>query len=1410
MQTIKPPKLDGRRRSDLLDLLKRRVPHYTPEWPASDEKDPGVALLKIFSGIAETVIHRFNQVPGRNFIAFLDMLGIKLLPAQPSRVPLTFTLAEGTDKELLVPARSQAATAKTEAHEALPFETETNLLAVPSRLKTVVSIDPAADAIYLPPPGFLDAKRTTETRWSYKTVSSAPAGSRILQLDHITDLKEGDFLKIGETGTAEYAVVAGIAGTLVTVTDTLLHPFAVDTTVEKLADFTLFEGKNMQEHSLYIGHGEFFNVESTAKFTLSLNHSGVQAGVSPLEVSWEYWGEIAGEEGEGWRKFRAVDLTGGLSASGDVELVKPLEGEIKEKEVNGVKSRWIRCRVEEPLPSVVPRKLPLLDEVRFRVSSSGSNLLPDQAFYNEISLDLSKPFSPFGNEPRIFDRFAVATKEAFSKKGAKISLDFEIDPRIGAPAAIFEKPTGCRVFARGAGGRLMELQPSISPARWEDYGVPPGTALAHGSRPYINAYSSTVLGVFARAENGHLVECMISGDMSRWFDHGVPNEGVVAAFDPFAIHREKSSEPLPGTMMLTALASVSELLPVSVCVTGSDGHLHEFDRIAGSWKDHGKTAEGHRVDSSPYAVKSHGRAKVFVKGEEGRLWALDFDEGWHCYGAPPSSAVASRPFAGLSEDGSHARAYVKGSDGRLWEYDTGGGWSDRGVRIDSEPHGYIEYFEPGGGTSDSIDIFGRDIEGNLVRWYTEGGASGSETYQRPSHSRLFFSPFVLERAYLFSAGSNNTMIERELRSNTWNEYKDPNETSLTPSLSWEYWNRKGWVVIKGLEDGTANLLRSGSITFDLPDDIEASEVAGQESYWIRARIVAGDYGRESFTLAQESSFHGVTKAGTQLIAAKNTIRPPIVRSLAVSYELSAKKTPEALLSLNNLSFVDQTEASKTPGMHFAPFSRLEEDARSLYLGFERFFTGGPVRIFLAAGELPFSEAMKPKLQWRYSREIAWNELSFLDATEALIKAEILDLAAPSDFAARSLFGAYRYWIKGSLVKGAYEQSPRLEGIYPNTTWAVQAESIRDEILGSGDGRAGQTFSFFKSPVLEGENVRVRELLSEEEKTALLESLGEEAIHEVRDEKGAVTENWVLWREVPDFFDSAPQSRHYTLDRATGTLRFGNGTRGMVPPAGDDNIMAFSYQSGGGAEGNVTPGEVKTLKSSVGGLDKVLNPVAADGGADTATVDEMLEVGPAMISHRNRAVTAEDFEWLAKQASRKVARARCLPHTNNQNASEAGWVTVVILPDSPEARPYPSLELKRRVRDYLEAHCAATLAHRQHLHVEGPSYAEIGVLADVFAISIDTATEAERRVKAALEAFFHPLTGGPEGEGWEFGRHVTASDICALLEPIEGVDHVENVRFSRDGVIRGEIVEVERNVLVAGGTHEITIEIRKGG
>ncbi len=1461
-------KIEERKCSEIDELLKEFIPHYTPEWACSDENDPGIALLKSFSYMTESVVQRLNLAPQKNFIAFLDMLGIKRLPAQPARVPLTFMPAKGLEKDILIPERTQVdANIKINGQEELPFETEKNLLAITSQLKKIVAFDPAKDAIYIPPQDFLDLERKRNILGSYKAVTSTLTFTKHIQLNYADGLKKGDFLKIGGDDACEYKEINKIDTTVIEVTDEFKSDFPVDTPVEKVTKFSLIEGKDLQDHCVYIAHKDFFNVKSTLTFTVYItHHRDTEVGITPLDVSWEYWGEVKSEDGGGkgedWHKFVIVsDSTDELTRSGVTTLSKTTQGEIKEREINGKKNRWIRCKLNKNFTNDKTWKLPELDNIQFQVSSGGSTLVPDLAFYNDTQLDITQPFKPFGEEPKLLDTFAISSKEVFSKKGAEIKIKVEVEERRipGAPSGILYYKK-IKVFFPGIFGKLLEVEidPGGAKEIWTELENPPDTNLQVSSMPSAASYAITCeesvssdpakfISVFVIAENVHLYEIIYDGiRWGKWIDRSLdseaPNFEIDKQFDPASIICNNA---------------------VSAFVVGLDGQLYEFKRSLnepkGKWFDHSKPGNV-PLDSSPcvdgyisYDSKSYlfeNRIKVFVRGKDYKIYELDMKfeskNEWQSIpdsrdSIPSEKLIAgdSKPFARVSTSGYFSKIFVRGSDGKLWqrtvtyekEKPKPGKWEDlkqpEELKVASNPHGYIYYL---GSSYEKTHIFVRGNDNFLWAFL-----KNKEIHQKDKNKKqidwknnsykkslLALSPFCIpmtdetvsnNELHIFSASNTKSLLEAIIPLAgtsvlSWKEYMITSENDINPILSWEFWNKKGWIFLR-LKDGTSNLLNSGTIVFDLPEEIEETEIAGQKNYWIRARIVNGDYGRMTFTVAEQMLVIEDTKIIEQkMTSSRERIRQPIIKSLKIGYTLGGKQYPEKCLTHNNLVYLDQTEVSKIPDKFFKPFVQMDEKSLTIYLGFQNYFKGGPVRIFFAARELQINEETKPKLEWTYSIDNGWNEMKgYSDGAEGLIKPDILELIAPLDFKPRSLFGEGLFWIKGSLIKGNYEKDsyPLLDGIYPNTTWALQAATIKDVIIGSSDGYPDQVFSILKTPVLEKQNIRIQEFLSEEEKQDMIKEIGKAAIEEKKDEKGKVIETWILWKEVPDFFDSDPKSRHYTLDRATGQVQFGNGTNGMIPPKGDDNIKAF-YQTGGGAKGNVGIGEIKSLKTSVPGIEKVQNLVAADGGANAATIEQMLEIGPAKISHRTRAVTVEDFEWLARKASRKVVKARCLPNTGKTSMNETGRVAVIIVPDENTAKPAPSLELKRKVRTYLEEHCANTISSQ--IFVDGPSYVEISISVDVHVISIDVASQVEIEVKKKLDDFFHPLTGGTDGKGWDFGRNVSDSDIYALLENIDGIDHIENLEIIPVPAPEEEVPWKSGIFLVANGRHTINTMLKK--
>ena len=419
------------------------------------------------------------------------------------------------------------------------------------------------------------------------------------------------------------------------------------------------------------------------------------------------------------------------------------------------------------------------------------------------------------------------------------------------------------------------------------------------------------------------------------------------------------------------------------------------------------------------------------------------------------------------------------------------------------------------------------------------------------------------------------------------------------------------------------------------------------------------------------------------------------------------------------------------------------------------------------------------------------------------------------FAGLPRFGTPRTWIRGRLQVDGEPLRSRVNGIHLNAVWASQLQTFENEPLGSSNGQAGQAFFFRHTPVLEGEAVEVRELdgpRANVEWPLLLAELERQGLAEtdlrlVKDAAtGRVTEAWVRWRDRPSLAFSGPADRDYTIERSGGRLVFGDDTHGKIPPLGTENVRAVRYRSGGGAAGNVPAGAITQLMSGVV-ANGVTNPRAAEGGADGEATGSVLTRGPFTVRHRYQALSLADYEAMALEASPAVAVARALPTTHPSGRPAPGWVRVIIMPQSRDPRPLPSFGLRTRVHAFLATRCPAGLA--QQITVAAPDYLAVGVQAVIAPVDPSAAAGALAAATRALQIFLHPLTGGPDGTGWPFGRDVFLSDVAAVLESIAGIDYVQTLDLLVDGTPRGVRVDVPPDRIVVAGELRLTLTGSEG-
>ncbi|MGH9040033.1 MAG: putative baseplate assembly protein [Acidimicrobiia bacterium] len=128
------PNLDDRRFQDLVDDAKRLVAHRCPAWTDHNVSDPGVTLIETFAFMVDQLLYRLNRVPDRNYLKFLDLIGVHLFPPTAARADVTFWLSAPQPDAVTVAVGTQVATLRTETEEAVVFAVDTELAIVPCSL----------------------------------------------------------------------------------------------------------------------------------------------------------------------------------------------------------------------------------------------------------------------------------------------------------------------------------------------------------------------------------------------------------------------------------------------------------------------------------------------------------------------------------------------------------------------------------------------------------------------------------------------------------------------------------------------------------------------------------------------------------------------------------------------------------------------------------------------------------------------------------------------------------------------------------------------------------------------------------------------------------------------------------------------------------------------------------------------------------------------------------------------------------------------------------------------------------------------------------------------------------------------------------------------------------------------------
>jgi hypothetical protein len=367
------------------------------------------------------------------------------------------------------------------------------------------------------------------------------------------------------------------------------------------------------------------------------------------------------------------------------------------------------------------------------------------------------------------------------------------------------------------------------------------------------------------------------------------------------------------------------------------------------------------------------------------------------------------------------------------------------------------------------------------------------------------------------------------------------------------------------------------------------------------------------------------------------------------------------------------------------------------------------------------------------------EISLRPAREEdSITSEVVTLAGTTRFQGKTLL----------LLKESMEScyDPATFAVHANVARATHGETLK-EVLGSGDGsKSNQRFELGKPDLTY---------------VSAPTSSGTKSTLEVR-------VNGVLWKELPSLYSVDERSQSYVVridDDALATVIFGDGKSGARLPTGDENVAA-TYRNGIGPDGEVAAESLTILQSRPLGISEVTNPLPASGAAPPEELSDARYNAPLTVLTLDRIVSLRDFEHFVRSFA-GIGKAQAVSIPMGQSK-----VVHITIASSSGREVTRSSELYKNLVKAIDAMRDAVARVRERVIVGSFQLQTFSLEAGILIDPRLVAEEVLDRIRAELRRTF-------SFENRNFGEFVTAAEVLAVIQAVEGVIAVDLDRLERD-------------------------------
>lgn len=260
-----------------------------------------------------------------------------------------------------------------------------------------------------------------------------------------------------------------------------------------------------------------------------------------------------------------------------------------------------------------------------------------------------------------------------------------------------------------------------------------------------------------------------------------------------------------------------------------------------------------------------------------------------------------------------------------------------------------------------------------------------------------------------------------------------------------------------------------------------------------------------------------------------------------------------------------------------------------------------------------------------------------------------------------------------------------------------------------------------------------------------------------------------WTAEQDLLADGPTDTHFVVEiesDGTARLRFGDNTNGLRPDS--DTKFTASYRIGNGMAGNV--GTDTLIHCSDLRVTKCTNPLAAFGGTDPETVDQIRRRAPQAFMTQERAITMPDYERVTEMNTQVENAVATLRWTGS-------WYTVFIT-----AEPKGAGNLTPALRKELKQNINRNRLAGQDIELESPEYVSLQITLIVCVDPSYFQSDVEKALSDVLGSRI--LSDGTKGlffpDNFTFGQTVYLSPIYAAARKVAGVRSVVATVFEPQG------------------------------